>query len=94
MIPADGFYEWNGKKGSKQPMYITAPDDGPSGMAGIWEIWGNKSKEQPHYSRTILTTDASDSIKDIHHRMPVILKPVAYEDWNDESTPRAPSRAS
>ena len=87
LIPADGFYEWKGKKGSKQPMYITTPDDEPFGFAGLWEVWDNKGEEdEPLYTCTILTTDASDSIKDIHDRMPVILKPEAYKNWVAEST--------
>ena len=29
LIPADGFYEWRGQKGDKQPMFITLPDQAP-----------------------------------------------------------------
>ncbi len=42
LIPADGFYEWKGTKGSKQPMYITLPDGEPFGFAGLWEVWDDK----------------------------------------------------
>lgn len=88
LIPADGFYEWKGQKGSKQPMYITTADDAPFGFAGLWEVWDNKGREEePLYTCTILTTDASEPIKNIHERMPVILKPEAYQDWIDEETP-------
>jgi putative SOS response-associated peptidase YedK len=88
LIPADGFYEWKGPKGAKVPMYITVPDEEPFGFAGLWEYWDDKGKaDEPILSCTILTTDASDSIKDIHHRMPVILKPEAYKDWMETGTP-------
>jgi len=88
LIPADGFYEWKGKKGNKQPMLITTPDDEPFGFAGLWEVWDNKGEaDEPLFTCTILTTDASEPIKDIHNRMPVILKPEAYQDWIDEETP-------
>ena len=88
LIPADGFYEWKGLKGHKQPMLITLPDDRPFGFAGLWEIWGNKGEEgQPLYTCTILTTSASSSIRDIHDRMPVILDPKAYGEWLDDGTP-------
>jgi putative SOS response-associated peptidase YedK len=88
LIPADGFYEWKGKKAPKQPIYVTTPDDEPFGFAGLWEVWDNKGKmDAPLYTCTILTTDASDAIKNIHDRMPVILKPEAYQDWIDEKTP-------
>jgi putative SOS response-associated peptidase YedK len=84
LIPADGFYEWQGKKGQKQPMFLKLPDENPFAFAGLWEAWTNKDKTQgPYYSCTILTTAASESVKDIHHRMPVILKPEVYENWID-----------
>ena len=31
-------------------------------------------------------TKASASVRDVHRRMPVILKPEAFMDWMDEST--------
>ena len=88
LIPADGFYEWKGKAGKKQPMYITLPDEAPFAFAGLWEIWDrDKEAENPLLSCTILTTDASPSIEDIHNRMPVILKSAAYQAWlNQEIT--------
>ena len=62
-------------------MYITVPDEEPFGFAGLWEYWDDKGKaDEAVLSCTILTTDASSSIREIHHRMPVILKPEAYRD--------------
>jgi putative SOS response-associated peptidase YedK len=88
LITADGFYEWQGPKGNKQPMYITLPDDEPFGFAGLYEYWDDKGRAQePIRSCTILTTAASESIKYIHHRMPVILKPEAFRDWMRPDTP-------
>jgi putative SOS response-associated peptidase YedK len=82
LILADGFYEWKGDKGKKQPMFLTLPDGNPFAFAGLWEMWDNKGKEgTPFRSCTILTREASESVKPIHHRMPVILRPEAYEDW-------------
>ena len=88
LLPADGFYEWKGQKGNKQPVFITLPDGEPLGFAGLWEVWDDKGKaEEPLYTCTIITTDAGDSIKDIHNRMPVILKPEAFKDWIKADTP-------
>jgi len=82
LIPADGFYEWKGAKGKKQPVYLTLPDKEPFAFAGLWEEWIDKGSGGPAYrSCTILTTAASDSVKSIHHRMPVILKPDKYHQW-------------
>jgi putative SOS response-associated peptidase YedK len=82
LVLADGFYEWKGKKGQKQPFFLTLPDGNPFAFAGLWETWDNKGKEKiPYRSCTILTKEASDSVRPIHHRMPVILKPEAYGSW-------------
>ena len=81
LIIADGFYEWKGPKGQKQPMLITLPDKKPFAFAGLWETWDKKDPQTPYRSCTIITTEASLSVRDIHHRMPVILKPEVYSHW-------------
>ena len=80
LIVADGFYEWKGEKGSKQPWFLTTSSAEPFGFAGLWESWAD-GKNSDYLSATIITTAASDSVKDIHHRMPVILQPNAHSDW-------------
>lgn len=84
LILADGFYEWKGTKGQKQPMYIALPDGEPFAFAGLWEVWNPKDDPDNIYkSCTIITTQSSDSVREIHHRMPAILKPEHYETWLD-----------
>jgi len=84
LIIADGFYEWQGAKGRKQPLYLSLPNDKPFAFAGLWETWINKAQADSAYnSCTILTTSASPSVRPIHHRMPVILKPEKYDQWLD-----------
>ena len=86
LIPANGFYEWKGKAGSKQPYFFHLPSEEPFAFAGLWEVWDGKDtppEAGPYKSCTIITTDASEAVKDIHNRMPLILKPEAYEEWLD-----------
>ena len=86
LIPANGFYEWKGKTGNKQPFYIHLPSGEPLAFAGLWEVWQDKdqpSEESPYKCCTIITMDASESVKDIHNRMPLILQPEAYDEWLD-----------
>ena len=80
LIVADGFYEWKGDKGHKQPWYLTMPAAEPFAFAGLWESW-TAEKNHEYLSSTIITTAASESVKNIHHRMPVILQAAAYHDW-------------
>ncbi len=84
LIPANGFYEWFGKAGRKQPYFFHLPSGEPFAFAGLYEIGENKEaapEAGPYKSCTIITTDASDSVKDIHNRMPLILKPESYDAW-------------
>ena len=86
LILADGFYEWKGEKGRKQPYFISLPSGQPFAFAGLWEIWQDKeapSDAPPYKSCTIITTEASESVRDIHHRMPVILQTEAHSSWLD-----------
>jgi len=80
LVPADGFYEWKAIEGKKQPYYFTLPDKKPFAFAGLWESWTGEN-EPIYKSCTIITTDPSESVKPIHHRMPVILKPDYYGQW-------------
>jgi putative SOS response-associated peptidase YedK len=81
LIIADGFYEWKGPKGQKQPHFITLSDKKPFAFAGLWEIREEKDQQSFYRSCTIITTEACEAMRDIHHRMPVILKPDVHEFW-------------
>ena len=84
LILADGFYEWTGPKGRKQPVFITLPEEEPFAFAGLWESWQPPKTDHAAYcSCTIITTAASPSVQPIHHRMPAVLKPAAYAAWLD-----------
>jgi putative SOS response-associated peptidase YedK len=80
LIPADGFYEWKSQGGGKQAYRIAMPDDAPFAFAGIWESWQDAQGEALE-SCAIITTEASEELAVIHHRMPVILPPERYGDW-------------
>jgi putative SOS response-associated peptidase YedK len=83
LIPADGFYEWKQSGGKmKQPYKIGLADDGVFAFAGLWDQWKSPDGREIK-TCTILTTQANALLKDIHHRMPVILKPEDYDLWLD-----------
>jgi putative SOS response-associated peptidase YedK len=91
LVPALGFFEWKKQgKGPKQPYFIHRKDRQPLAMAGLWEHWEGKDEQgqdQIIGSFTIITTDANDAIKDIHHRMPAIIEdPRDFGFWLDHET--------
>lgn len=81
LIVADGFYEWQDQRGSKQPYCICRDDRNPFAFAGLWSHWGPESGDGIRETMTILTTDANEAVEAVHDRMPVMLEPDEYEVW-------------
>ena len=82
LIPAEGFYEWKAEKDGKTPFLIQRADARPFAMAGLWERWRQADGELLE-SCTIIVTDANSLVRDIHDRMPVILKEEDFATWLD-----------
>ena len=82
LVVADGFYEWQRVERHKQPYFFRLRDDGPFGIAALWEVWEGPSQTRVE-SCTLLTTMANELVRPIHDRMPVILAPADYERWLD-----------
>ena len=84
LIVADGFYEWQPRThGPKLPWWITREDHEPFAFAGLWASWRPAADVEPLRSCTIITTEASASLSEVHGRMPVILEPGAESAWLD-----------
>jgi putative SOS response-associated peptidase YedK len=80
VVPATGFFEWQGEPGRKQPFAITLPQQPLIAFAGLWERW-KPAEGEPVETFTILTTEANATIAPIHDRMPVILPMDAVDTW-------------
>ena len=53
-------------------------------FAGLWEVWNPKDDPENIYkSCAIITIESSESVREIHHCMPAILKPENYKTWID-----------
>ena len=83
IIPADGFYEWRRENGRKQPFLIHAPDDRPLAFAGLWAPWKDPTSGEWVLSGAVVTTQANETVAQLHNRMPVILAPDAWRLWAD-----------
>ncbi len=82
LIPASGFYEWQGKGGSKQPFLFRMREGALFAIAGLCETWRGEGGEIIE-SVALLTTDANAVVAPVHPRMPVILTPADYGRWLD-----------
>jgi putative SOS response-associated peptidase YedK len=86
LIPADGFYEWEGDvPGKKKPWYIHRPDHGLMAFGGIWEHWMGPDGSELE-TAAIITTEANALVATIHLRSPLVIHPKDFETWLDHST--------
>jgi putative SOS response-associated peptidase YedK len=85
LIPASGFYEWTETDEGKKPYFFQPSDADVIAFSGLWDRWEPANGEDPVLSCAILTTEASPSVADVHHRMPVIMAPDQYESWLEPS---------
>jgi putative SOS response-associated peptidase YedK len=97
LLPADGYYEWwtppdgpRGKSGKplKQPFFIRPRDGETLAMAGLYEFWRDRTREDDDplawwSTVTVLTTAAEDSVGRIHDRMPLAVPRERWQEWLD-----------
>lgn len=85
LVPATGYYEWTGGRGSRQPHLIRLKDQPLFAMAGLWEAWLGADGSEIE-TMAILTTTAGEDVAAIHDRMPVIIETQHYDRWLDCSS--------
>lgn len=74
LVPVSGYYEWKHDK-LKQKYYFTEEGVKVIYLAGIEGVSGNEK------CFTILTTDANESMKLVHDRMPVEISRTDVRRW-------------
>lgn len=79
LVVADGFYEWHGDRGRKQPYRVVRRDREPFAFAGIWSQWEGDGRTRT--STAILTTEPNEVVASIHDRMPVLLERDEEATW-------------
>ena len=85
LIPADGFYEWQGEGDARQPWHIARQDGGPFAFAGLWQpAFGPDGRR----ACTIVTTDPLPPVDAIHDRMPLFVARDEHALWLDSGAPR------
>lgn len=82
LVPADGYYEWRRNGNIRTPHFHHLPDRETFVFAGLWD----KSYDNGNLTYAIITCDASKSVRDVHHRMPIVLKDRQWQPWLDEET--------
>jgi putative SOS response-associated peptidase YedK len=83
IVPADGFYEWRGTPGRRQPYLFHDRAGGALALAGLWSGWRDPQSGEIRRTFTIVTTEANELMAPVHDRMPVILAPETWTRWLD-----------
>ena len=76
LVPADGFYEWQGEKGARTPFVIRPRGGGLMAFAGLWQDW--RGPEGWISTCAIVTCPANAVLAPIHERMPVVIAPRGF----------------
>ncbi|NLC97296.1 MAG: SOS response-associated peptidase [Erysipelotrichaceae bacterium] len=77
IIPSNGFYEWNKQEKTKYLFKLENTEN--LYMAGLYKIFNKDNEKFVHFS--IITTSSNNSVKDIHNRMPVIIRRDEFDKW-------------
>lgn len=72
IIPSTGFYEWDSVK---QKFLFRLAGTNALYMAGIYTFY----RDEIRY--VILTTDANESMREVHHRMPLVIPKQEIDTW-------------
>lgn len=102
LIPANGYYEWmaapNPSAGSrggtvKTPYYLRDAHDEMLAMAGIYEMWRDRSLPEGDpaafvWTCAVITRAAPDALGHIHDRTPVIVPRALRDGWLHCTDPR------
>ncbi|MBU4485995.1 MAG: SOS response-associated peptidase [Candidatus Delongbacteria bacterium] len=77
IIPVSGFYEWH----KKQPYYIKKSSSDILCIAGVF------IPDEDGYKCSVTTIDSTGFLKNIHHRMPLILDERTIDIWLNNPVP-------
>ncbi|MCF7925746.1 MAG: SOS response-associated peptidase [Candidatus Izimaplasma sp.] len=80
LLFANGFYEWKAENYQKIPHYIYPQDHQVFLFAGIYTQYTTYANET-QFSVAIVTKEATDTMKPLHDRMPVILTKEDAKKW-------------
>jgi putative SOS response-associated peptidase YedK len=94
LLPADGYFEWQRTPDGKVPYFLHPPSGGQLAFAGLYELWPDPAlpDDDPDkwlWTCTVITTQAADTLGEIHDRCPVIVPPELQAAWLDCSSGKA-----
>lgn len=83
IVPANAFFEWQNEGRGKTKFKITQGSGNLISMAGIYNMFIDKSG-RPYLGFVIITKEANEIMSKLHHRMPLILTRKYESIWLDK----------
>lgn len=91
LVPCTGFYEWKSAEKTKIKYLISPQGEDFFYLAGLYDTFYTAGEEQNRF--VILTAAANAFMKDIHHRMPLIVPKEHSDRWlRSDTTPEGIKR--
>lgn len=84
LVPADGFFEWTKSGTRKIGRYFQQQGGAPFAFAGI-AVNPPAASGLGEPAAVILTTGASESVREYHDRMPLLVARDEFDRWLDPS---------
>jgi putative SOS response-associated peptidase YedK len=85
LVPATGWREFRGEKGHRDAFQFHY-DHALFAFAGVWDVWKSPGGDEVR-SFAIVTVAATEMVRPIHDRMPLVVNPQFYEAWLDPRLP-------
>ena len=80
LVPVTAWYEWARAAGRTVPHALGRADGVPAAVGGVWASWGREAWERTT-TFAIVTTPASDDMRAVHERMPLVLEQADWAAW-------------
>ena len=74
IVISSGYFEWTQNESKKQPYYIYN-NEKMLPIAGLWTKW------EDILSFTIITRNAHENLRSVHHRMPLVLDDNSIDSY-------------
>ena len=80
LVPVTAWYEWARAAGQAVPHALARADGAPVAIGAVWSRWGREAWERA-VTFAVVTTPASDDVRAVHERMPLVLEQHDWPAW-------------